>query len=164
MNHIQRLRDWFKNDKSPVLRGVLIGVIGTLVVIGIFQAGMFIGFHKALFMMRMQNRGFGFERDSNGMHMMRVALPGGGPEMHGALGTIKRISLPTFTLTERDNSDREVIVGTTTKVRRGRDDMNPQGLRVQDRVIIFGEPDAEARIQARLIRVMEQGQGSVQNR
>lgn len=159
MNLIQRLRDWFKQGKSPLFRGVLIGVIGTLVVIGIFQAGMVVGFHKALFMTHMQNRGLGFERGSNGMHMMRLALPGGGPEMHGALGTIKRISLPAFTLTERGASDREVLIGTTTKIRRGHDEINPQDLRVQDHVIIFGEPDVEARIQARLIRVMDQDSG-----
>lgn len=157
---IHRLRAWFKapSQYPGVLKGILIGVIGTLVVIGIFQAGMFIGFHKALFMMRGQGRGGlgGMNAvGKNGMRMMQIALPASMPEMHGAIGTIKHISLPTFTLTERNNADREVLIGTTTKIRRNREQVNMQNLRVRDNVIIFGQPDDQARIEARLIRIMD---------
>jgi hypothetical protein len=152
---IHRLRVWFKSPSQHpgVLKGILIGVVGTLIVIGIFHAGMFIGFHKALFMMHGQGRG-GFG-GKNGGRVMQITLPAGMPEMHGAIGTIKAISLPTFTLTERDNTDREVLIGTTTKIRRNREQVNAQNLRVRDNVIIFGQPDDQARIEARLIRIMD---------
>ncbi len=159
---IHRLRAWFKapSQRPGVFRGILIGVIGTLVVIGIFQAGMFIGFHKALFMMHGQGRGgmsapFGFGPGKNGGRVMQIALPAGMSEMHGAIGTIKNITLPTFTLTERDNTDRDVLISSTTKIRRNRDQIEARQLRVRDNVIIFGQPDGQARIEARLIRIMD---------
>ena len=77
------------------------------------------------------------------------------PEGHGAVGTISSITLPTFTLAERDGDDETVETGTSTIVRDAASTTNAQDLQKGEEVIVLGDRANGQTIDARLIRVLE---------
>jgi hypothetical protein len=149
----------FKNlGQSKTVRGVLLGIVIVVVVLIIFQAGVFVGFHKASFSFRMGDnyyRNFGGERgpgQGQGLpeDLMRGDLPGG----HGVAGKIISVKLPTLVITGPDNLEKVVLVGTSTEIKKFRDNTSTTDLKVNDFVVVLGFPNDQGQIIAKLIRLM----------
>ena len=138
--------------KSKTFRYAL-ALLGTFIALAFaFHLGEIVGYHKASFSYRSGERYFNAY-----MGGPRQMMGGFGPQFpapHGVTGQIVKISLPTIFVADRDNTEKEVIVSTSTVIRRFRDVLSPSDLRKGDIVVILGSPDQNAEIEAGLIRVL----------
>jgi len=146
--------------QSPrVKKGMWIaGVV--LVALLVFQAGVFVGYRKASFSYGWGERyfrGFG-ERERFTMPrgvggMMRGGFPAFS-DAHGVVGRIVSIELPTFVVSGKDGVEKVVRIATTTAIHSMRDLATSTDLKADDTVVVFGTPNADSEIEAKLIRVM----------
>jgi hypothetical protein len=153
--------------KSRLFHGILIGIISLMIVLISFQAGIFVGYHRADFAYR-SNENFYRTFGENGRGDMRNGtgspefmgtvlkgfdtedLPGG----HGSVGKIVRVSSTTIIIADVKNVEKTVRIMDDTLVRRLRDTIRAQDIAIGDSVIVIGDPDAQGEITAHLIRVL----------
>jgi hypothetical protein len=143
---------------SQTFRGVLYGVGSVLIILVIFQAGVFVGYRKADFSHRFGDnytRMFGGPGEGGfgmGMNMM------GGHDFftngNGASGKIVSINLPSFIVSGPGNVEKAVTIGDDTSIRQFGDTLASSDLKVGDSVVIFGTPDDKGQINAKLIRLL----------
>jgi hypothetical protein len=129
-------------------------VVGQLIVLlAVFQFGTFVGFKKASFSFQMGERYF-MEMSGRGGNPIMGMQHGDFGMPHGSMGRIVSVGLPQFVVSDRDGFEKDITVGADTEVRRNRDVIKPEDLRVNDQVIILGAPNEKNSIDAKLIRVM----------
>lgn len=147
--------------KTPTfLKGLIIGVIAIIVLLGVFQLGMIVGSRKANFAYQR----FGFYNasmpnnnpsDMPRMGMMDLPLPGNF-DPHGAAGVvISNDGEKRMVVKGPDGSERIIIFSTTTDVQDGNQNIPPSEIPDNRRVVIFGNPDEQGQIQAKFIRVFD---------
>ena len=149
------LKNFLQSNKTKhVLSGILIAIIALF----IFQAGVFVGFKKAEFSYRMGDnyyKTFGERNAPGGMMpnfgMMKNIDPS---NAHGTIGKIANISLPQIIIADRDGVEKTIIVSNKTDIRRFRDSIKPQDLKIGDFVTIIGDPTTDGKIDAQLLRIM----------
>jgi hypothetical protein len=116
---------------------------GVVVLLLIFQAGVFVGYHKARFSGRLGDnyiRAFGSKNN----------LPGG----HGAVGQVVKTATSSIIVADRDNIEKIIVITSGTDVRLGRNIASTTDLKIGDYVTVLGTPDQAGQIQARLIRIL----------
>lgn len=150
--------DLKKITESKTARGFIFGLGAFVFTLVIFQAGIFVGYHKAGFAGRFGDnyyRSFGPGR-AGMMGLMEERLPfdndivGG----HGAAGQIVRVNLPTMIIAGPDGIEKIVSIGSSTLIRQNRDSLTAQDLKSGDFAVIIGVPNEQAKIEARLIRLL----------
>jgi hypothetical protein len=125
---------------------------GLIVLLVVFQAGVFVGFHKA-------SIGFGFDEHAfrayrEHFHRGPMGMPlDDFPEAHGALGRVILVSLPTLIVEEKGNT-KIVRIGERTVVRRGHDKVSPTNIAPEDFVVVIGSPNDMSEIDAKFIRIL----------
>lgn len=119
------------------------------IVLIIFQAGRFTGYRQAAMTYGM------------GAKYYRVFDERGGPgprdfftEAHGAVGEIISVNLPTFVVKGPDNVEKVVLINDATEIRKFRSAASSTDLTTNEFVVVIGEPNTEAQVEARLIRIM----------
>ena len=144
-------------SQSKGFRGFIIGVGVFIILAFVFQAGMFVGLKKAEFSGRLgENYGriFGEERGPGMMNgtfgMPFDNIPGG----HGAVGEVLKISSSTIVVAEPGNVEKIVTINGETIIRKNRDEIKTNNIKVGDFVSVLGEANNNAEIEARFIRVM----------
>lgn len=161
--HIKKIKE--KIDKFGIIKFLIILII----IFAVFQAGIFVGYHKARFYGSLGenyyksseglgNRGPGGmmgKGDSFGNFIKDANLPGG----HGAVGKIVSINLPTIVVASPDNVEKTINISNDTLIRQFRDTLGPKDLKVGDYVVILGEvPNPnntpEGVVNAKLIRLI----------
>ena len=149
---ISNLKEFFQSKKfTKTLCGVGIAII----VLFVFQAGVFVGYKKASFSHRGGDnyfRAFG-ERKHKGA-FYKGALQKDFSGAHGAIGKIINLDFPSFVIESSDNTEKIALISDKTVVRRFRETINPSDLNIDDFVVVIGSPDDQGRIEARLIRLM----------
>jgi len=147
--------DFKKILGSTKIAYVLAG-IGTLIVaLLIFHAGVSVGYHKATFSYRLgdnYHRAFGGSRKQQFMGTHKEDFRGG----HGTIGKIIKIELPTLVIEDKDNVEKIITISDNTLVRRFREELNPEDLKVNDSIVVIGSPSDTSEIQAGLIRILPQ--------
>lgn len=149
-----------KKDRSISI--IVLSVIGALLI---FKLGMIVGYHKALFSYRSDDRymsgmrfngGMGMDTSVSSMH--GVPGFGFGPEefstSHGATGRIVSVSLPSFVVASPDNSEKTVTISNDTMIRRFRTTVGPTDIQPDEFTVVLGNPDDTGVIQAKFIRLM----------
>lgn len=151
------IKNFFEENKNKKI----LHIIGTVVVaLVIFQAGIFVGYHKAAYSFGWGDRYYktfgergGHERVHPGM--MDFGRMGGGlSNSHGTVGKIISIALPTIIVEDQDRIEKTVLLTNDTMLRSFRDEIRAADLKVGDSVVIIGAPNEQAQIEARLIRIM----------
>ncbi len=145
-----------KAIQSKNFSRVLIGLGSLLAAALIFQAGVAVGYRKAAFSFSWGDkyyRSFGGPRGQFAPGMPR----GGFPDAHGSSGRVITIDLPTLVIQDRDGVEKVVLIKDDTVIRRFRDTVRPEDVKVDDLAVIIGEPNDESQIEAKLIRLMEPG-------
>ena len=143
--------------ESKVMMGVMYGIGAILVLLVVFVAGMTVGIHRASFGNAWQKnyeRNFGMM--PRGMFLGQEIIPEQNyyfPNAHGAAGKIIRIQLPTIVVADRDNTEKTILIGTSTNIREQRQNMTPADLKVGDFVVAIGNPNTSGQITADLIRI-----------
>lgn len=152
------IKDHLKKNVSTKTVWIAGGtLVGALVI---FQAGIFVGYHKASFSYRSGDNFhmmFGSPERRTGIEPGRMM---GFPEgeftsAYGANGTIIKIDLPTIIIAGADNVEKIIVVNDKTILRHYRNDIGNKDLKVGDSIIVIGSPNASStQIEAKLIRVL----------
>jgi hypothetical protein len=144
--------------ESKVLVGVLYGIGIAIVALLIFSAGLSVGFHKA-----------SFGRDWGDNYYKNFGMGGRGgpmgemgkngpmnffPNAHGVNGKIIKIELPTIIVSDRDNTEKVVLIKDDTKIQKIRENITTTDLKVDDFVVVIGSPNDKGQIEAKFIRIM----------
>ena len=134
---------WFK--KAVIAVGAL------LVLLLVFQAGVYVGIRKAGFSARLGDnyyRAVGSIREMPGP--FGEELSGG----EGAAGKVISVSLPTFVVEDRDNTEKIVSLQNTDDIKYLRDATSSGAITPGRFVIVIGEPDADGKINASFVRIL----------
>jgi len=132
----------------------IIAVFGSIVIaLVIFQAGMFVGFTKAGFSFRTGEQYF---RQMNGrMDDQFMGMNRGDFEnSHGATGKIISIKLPSIIVADKDGVEKTIIISTSTDIKKFKDSIKAGDLKINDFIVVVGDSDDNAQVEAHLIRIM----------
>jgi hypothetical protein len=141
---------------------ILLSVAGLAVILFTFSIGVFIGSKKAEFSFRwaeQYHKNFAGPKEGFlGQVMGREFM-----EASGTFGHIVNIGEPNaqgqvliITQDARDNKEMNILVDQKTSVTYLKNNIKLSDLKINDNIIIIGQPNADGQIEARLIRVMPQ--------
>ena len=152
MNNIsEKIRKVFDSKTSfRILCGIGIAIVALL----IFSAGVDVGFHKASF-----GRAWGENYEHNFGFVPNPPVFGGDnfPNANGAIGKIIKIELPTIIVQDKDNTEKVVLIKNDTQIQEMRAPITSSDLKIDNFVVIIGEPNTQGQIEAKFIRVMPLG-------
>lgn len=137
------------------IKGIIVGIVALIVLLGVFQLGMFVGSHKA---------GFAFDR-----YDFYNNMPGGGPpshgqmglplpgtfDPHGAVGSVISNDGKRMVLKGLDGSEKIIIYSTSTEIQNGPNVIKASDISENKRVVVFGNPDDKGQIEAKFIRLLD---------
>jgi hypothetical protein len=149
------MEKFFKNIFESKTSKIIISLLGLLVLIlFVFRAGVSVGHRKAMFRCdwgRNYEANFGPARPGP---LMREPFMEPMPNAHGSIGKIIKIDLPSVVvLDEKENIEKIVLIDETTEIRKAKDSFNKEDLRIDERVVIIGEPNSLGQIEAKFIRL-----------
>lgn len=139
--------------QSRALKIILYGIGGMVVLLLAFQAGEFVGYHRARFSYQW-GENYYHMFDARSGRMMGNFSRSDFPSMHGASGKIIKIEGGNIIVADRDNSEKLVLISDDTEIRRFRENIKFADLKVGDFIVAIGSPDDKGQIEARLLRVM----------
>ena len=156
------MKEKIKIFKERVEKMGIIKIIITLIIIlAIFQAGVFVGYHKAMFY---KSAGSNYFRSSHSRDFMRDPNL---PVENGAVGKIVSINLPNIVVASPDNVEKTINISDDTLIRQFRDTLSAKDLKVGDYVIVLGGVSSDnGVVNAKLIRLIPpppEGFGSIVN-
>jgi hypothetical protein len=145
--------DFNKIFQSKAFSGFLCALAVFIVILIVFRAGMSVGFKKADFSYRMgdnYHRNFagprrGFEFGFGEMDFV---------ESHGTIGQIIKLDGQSIIIRGRDNLEKIIIVDNKTIINYFRDSINLNDLKIDNLIVVIGEPNSSGQIIAKLIRVL----------
>ena len=129
-------------------------LIGALIVCLLsFQAGLIVGFKKANFSFRWGENyhrnfggpGKGFGSDFGDRNFI---------DAFGTFGQIIKIEGSSLVIKGREDIEKIVLVSDQTIIKRFQDNIKLTDLKVDDYIVIIGEPNTSGQTEAKLIRVM----------
>lgn len=141
--------------QSKLFRGVVLGILALLVVLFILKVGMFIGIKKADFSHKWSdNYHMNFGGPRNGF------MEGIGDrdfmDANGVFGRIIKIENQNVTINGRDNVEKIITINDQTIIKRFMDTIKITDLKIDESIVVIGEPNSVGQIEAKLIRVMPQ--------
>lgn len=139
--------------QSKLFKWIIIGILITIIVLLFFSLGMFVGFKKANFSFMWgenYHRNFagprgGFLEDFMGRDFI---------DSHGVFGQIIKIDESTIAIKDKDGVEKIILVNNDTTIKSPGGDIKIGDLRVNDIVVVIGDPNASGQIEAKLIRLM----------
>ncbi len=145
--------DLNKTFQSKGFKTALWIIGGLIILLFIFKAGMMVGMRKANFSYKWgenYHRNFGGPRggffdDFVGKDLMNA---------HGVFGQIIKIEKETLVIKGRDNVEKIVLVKEETTIERQRSALKLADLKVNDLVVVIGEPNETGQIEAKFMRLM----------
>lgn len=154
MNEEKNNKKFFQN--RDVLKWVIIGLAGFVVLVLVFGAGVKVGTLKARYSYRWaDNYHKNFAGPRGGFLGDWQRFPAGDfISGHGAFGEIIEMKDNGFVIKGRENVEKVIVTDEETTITKGRETIK-DGLKVGDRVVIIGTPNEEGQIEAKLIRVFD---------
>ncbi len=143
------MKDFFESKVFAIITWSLAVL---LVLFFVFKAGIMVGQMKADFSCRWsENYRHNFSGPQNMIPMMgdRDFM-----EANGGVGKIIKIDGNILTVDDPSGQEKVVEVLSDTAIRRFKDDIKIGDLKESDYVVVMGEPEADGKIGAKLIRVM----------
>lgn len=130
-----------------------------IVLVVTFGLGTMVGYRKANFSYQWgenYHKNFGGPRSG----FMRD-LPLGMPMMlsddfispHGLTGSIIKVEGNNIIVKGNDNVEKTILLSDKTVIRNGRQNINPEDLKVGDLIVTIGDPNSNGQIDAKLIRI-----------
>lgn len=138
------------NSVSKIIGGL--GIL--LVVLIIFQAGVFVGYHKGTFSSNWNNNYM--MRGANDPRSFFAPFMHNGDNInpHGAVGEIVSTNFPLVMIKGPNRAEEVIIIGSNTTIRNFRQTASTSDLIVGKQVVVIGEPNDKGQIQAELVRIM----------
>ncbi|OGM10531.1 hypothetical protein A2Z67_02990 [Candidatus Woesebacteria bacterium RBG_13_36_22] len=158
MNEEKQLNKKINRD---ILKWIIVGVAGFIVVALIFGVGMFVGGMKAKFSYRWaESYHENFAGPRGGFLGDWRQLPpfsGDFIESHGAFGEIIQINDSDFVIKGQSDLEKIIVIKEDTILEKGRMAIKKDDLKVSDQVVIIGSPNEQGQIEAKLIRIFNGG-------
>ena len=132
-------------------------IIGAIIILlCVFQVGVMVGARKAGFSYRWgENYHRNFAGPQGGF-----PLPGLGDrdfiESNGMIGQIIKLDTNSLVVKGRDNMERIILVNEQTTILRFKDTVKYTDLKIDDFIVVIGEPNVAGQIEAKFIRIMPQ--------
>jgi len=145
--------------QSKLFKRIILGILVFLVILLVFKIGMVVGTRKADFSNRWSENyynNFGGPRGGFLQQLDDRSLI----DANGIFGQIIKIDSSTnsgqalVTIKSKDNIEKLVVVNEQTSIKRLRDNLKINDLKINDFVVIIGEPNNSGQIEAKFIRVM----------
>ncbi len=147
-----------KKINRDVLKWIVIGLAGFVIVVLIFGAGMFVGGMKARFSYRWAesyHKNFAGPREGFfGDWKNLPPFPGDFIEGHGDFGEIIKIN-SDLVIKGRDDVEKIIIIKEDTIIEKGRTTIKKDELRVGNQIVVIGSPNEKGQIEAKLIRLFD---------
>ncbi|MFA5747205.1 MAG: hypothetical protein WC926_03985 [Candidatus Paceibacterota bacterium] len=128
-------------------------IIGLMILLSVFKLGIVVGEKKA-----------DFTRQWSDNYHMNFAGPKEGffknlgdkdlIEASGTFGQIIKMDGSTIVVKGQNDVEKTVIAGEGIQIKRFNEDVGITDLKVDDRVVIIGEPNESGQIEAKFIRIM----------
>ncbi|MDB5259500.1 MAG: hypothetical protein JWO73_708 [Candidatus Taylorbacteria bacterium] len=147
--------------KSKKFQGVIVGILLIIVLLVIFQAGVFVGYHKAAFSYRSGESYYrAFDREKKAPSrvsmgsMMNPFDQNDFAGSHGAVGKVVRTASTTIIVADVKNIEKSVLIDNNTIIRKFHDTVAAGDIAVDDTVIVIGTPNEQGQVVAKLIRIL----------
>ncbi len=72
----------------------------------------------------------------------------------GAIGKIVKIDLPTLMVENKDGIEKAILITDDTVIKKLRETVKPEELKIDDFVIVIGSPNDKAQVEAKIMRIM----------
>lgn len=139
---------------SHVFKVILCSIVGILVLLFVFQAGVYVGFQKASFYDKIgENYFHEINKGPGGM----MGIPNGDFEStHGAVGKIIELKLPLAVIEDQSSIEKTIQIASSTSIKDADGDETVSNLKIDDYVVVFGSPasSTDPILIAKLIRVL----------
>lgn len=132
---------------SKNVQAVLVGLAAVILFVATFAAGVSVGEQKARHFSNW-SKNYPDMFDSRGN-------PRGPRGTHGAFGKVLSVSGSEVVVQGRDGVEQNVLVTSSTEIRVGRERGAMDDVRPDDQAAVFGAPNDDGQIEARLIRLMK---------
>ncbi|MCL5017057.1 MAG: hypothetical protein M1155_00105 [Patescibacteria group bacterium] len=144
------LKEFFGSKKFKIIIVVFLELI---VMLLIFQVGVFVGYKKASFSYQW---GENYYKNFAGPHNSFMDNFMGKQMMapHDVFGTVIKNENSSLLVRGMDNVEKIVLIGADTVINRFRDNIGPADLKINDKITVIGSPDNSGRIEAKFIRVV----------
>ena len=139
--------------QSRLFRGLILGIVGLIILVFVFSLGVYVGTEKAEFSFKWADeyhRNFAGPQGGFLGNMMGQDLTDG----NGVFGQLIKINGQTLTIRGLDNVKKNILVGDKTTIIYQRKNVKLSDLKINETVVVIGDPDNNGQIQAELIRVM----------
>ncbi len=132
---------------------VALSISVVAVICLVFGGGMYIGYRKARFSyqwgenyhMNFGGPRGGFMRDFSGKDLINA---------NGVAGQILKIDGSTLVIKGRDNVEKIVVVKDDTVINRFNEVVKLSDLKIDDLIVVIGEPNNNGQIEAKFIRTL----------
>ncbi|MFH0791757.1 MAG: hypothetical protein V1905_00890 [bacterium] len=151
----EKIKKFFQNP--DILKRVIIGLAGFVILILVFGAGMKVGALKARYSYRWAEN---YHRNFAGPQGGFFSDWGNSPRgefinAHGVFGLIIKIDGDTIITKGKDDIEKTVLVSEDTLIQKGRETIKLSDLKPDEGIVIIGSPNEEGQIEAKLIRVFD---------
>jgi hypothetical protein len=152
MSEEKTIKKPFRN--RDVLKWVIVGLIGFVVLLLVFGVGVKVGTIKARYSYRWaDNYHKNFAGPRGGFFGDWRKFPAGDfLSGYGVFGEIIEMKANGFVIKDRENVEKIIVTNENTTITKGREKIK-NGLKVGDRVVIIGSPNEEGQVEAKFIRV-----------
>jgi cell shape-determining protein MreC len=143
---------------SSLVRRVLLVAAGAVVLVFVFSAGVFVGIEKVKF-----SYGWGENYYRNFVDPRGLVI---GPIVarnpfwdknylspHGLVGQIIEVNENGFVLLGANQNEVPVEVDSETIIKNQRNNLKLSDLKIGDQAVVFGAPDDQGEIEAKLVRI-----------
>jgi hypothetical protein len=139
--------------RSRLFTGIILGIGIMLILVCVFEAGVALGYHEAVFSSRW---GANYEQNFGGGGMPgEMGLPDGHePQPHGTTGEIISISGSTLVIQDTGRQEQKVIMDGDTVIRNQENTISASALAVGNYAVVVGDPDDQGNLDAKLIRII----------
>ena len=152
--------------KPDILKWIIIGLAGFVIIVLIFGAGIFVGGMKARFSYRWAenyHKNFGGPRGGFLSDWRNLPpFPGDFIESRGTFGEIIKINSSTsseqafdLVVKGQSNAEKVILITEKTAIEKGRETIKKDELKVGDSIVIIGSPNDKGQIEAKLIRLFD---------
>lgn len=154
--------DFNKFFQSRTLKITLGTIVVIIIFLLVFDLGVMVGLRKANFSYKW---GENYHRNFAGPRGGFLKDFGrGGRDFigaHGVFGQIIKIDGSTVIIKGRDNLEKIVVIKEDTAIMRFRETIKSSDLKVDDFIVVIGEPNDAGQIEAKFIRVVPPSTGDL---
>ena len=151
--------DLNKVFQSKFFYGTIFGILAVIILLVVFRMGMVVGFREAVFSYQWgENYHQNFAGPKRGF--MHSFTDRDFTEAHGAFGQIIKVDNSSLVIKGKDNIEKVISVSSGATINKFNTVIKLADLKVDDNVVVIGEPDSTGKINAKFIRVLPPLPGS----